>query len=88
MDINELAGRVNGEIVGGRLLALVNGKKVYLTGVGDDGKPFLNEVGLKISNELSFQPPAPAAAEESVAKRGRRKAEALLVEPEQLELDI
>lgn len=86
MDINELATKVGGEIVGGRVLATVDGKKAYLTNLGDDGKPFLNELGLKISNELSFEP-APAA-EEPAPKRGRRKAEAPAIEPEQLELDI
>lgn len=86
MDINELATKVGGEIVGGRVLATVGGKKAYLTNVGEDGKPFLNELGLKISNELSFAEPAPA--EEPTPKRSRRKAEAPAVEPEQLELDI
>lgn len=86
MDINELADKVGGEIVGGRLLATVDGKKAYLTNVGDDG-PFLNDLGLKISNELSHVEAA-AVAEEPAPKRGRRKAEAPAVEPEQLELDL
>lgn len=87
MDINELADKVGGEIVGGRLLATVEGKKAYLTNVGDDGKAFLNDLGLKISNELSHVEAA-AVAEEPAPKRGRRKAEAPAVEPEQLELDL
>jgi hypothetical protein len=95
MDINVLAEKVGGEIVGGRLIAVVDGKKQYLTAVGSDGMPFLNELGLKISNELSFEAPAepaePAEPPEAPApKRGRRKAEAAEVDviPEQLELDL
>jgi hypothetical protein len=87
MDINALADKVGGEIVGGRLLAVVDGKKQYLTAVGDNGEPFLNELGLKLSNELSFEAPEPEAP---APKRGRRKAEAAEVDviPEKLELDI
>lgn len=87
MDINTLATKVDGEVVGGRLVARVNGKKVYLTGIGDDGQPFLNEEGLRISNELSHLA-APQPAVEPAPKRTRRKAEAPTIEPEQLELDI
>lgn len=82
MDINELADKVGGEIVGGRLVAVVDGKKAYLTSIGAAGAPFLNELGLRISNELSHaEAPEPAPT----PKRGRRKAEP---EPEQLELDL
>lgn len=87
MDINALAIKVDGEVVGGRLVALVNGKKVYLTGIGEDGKPFLNEEGLRISNELSHLEAAQPAPEPA-PKRTRRKAEAPTIEPEQLELDL
>lgn len=87
MDINTLATKVDGEVVGGRLLARVNGKKVYLTGIGDDGQPFLNEEGLRISNELSHLEAAQPATEPA-PKRTRRKAEVPVIEPEQLELDI
>lgn len=87
MDINELATKVDGEVVGGRLVATVNGKKIYLTGIGEDGTPFLNEEGLRISNELSHKEAAQAALAAEVApKRARRKTES--VEPEQLELDV
>lgn len=89
MDINTLASQLGGEVVGGRLLATVDGKKAYLTTIGDDGKPFLNELGLRISNELSHvEAVAPAPAPEAPApKRGRRKT-AEVVEPEPLELDL
>lgn len=86
MDINELANKVGGEIVGGRLVALVDGKKAYLTTIGDDGKPFLNELGLRISNELSLAEsakPEPEPKAEPAPKRTRRKPE-----PEQIELDL
>lgn len=95
MDINELADKVGGEIVGGRLLATVDGKKAYLTNVGEDGSAYLNELGLKISNELSFvEAPAQVAPQEApqeeaaTPKRSRRRAEAPAAEPEQLELDF
>ena len=68
MDINTLASKVGGEIVGGRLVAMVDGKKAYLTTIGDNGKPFLNDLGLRISNELSH-------LEVLAPKRGRRKVE-------------
>ena len=89
MDINALASKVGGEIVGGRLIAVVDGKKQYLTAVGDNGQPFLNDLGLKVSNELSFEQPAPEP-EAPAPKRGRRKAEPAEMDviPEQLELDI
>lgn len=87
MDINTLASKVGGEIVGGRLVATVNDKKVYLSGIGDDGQPFLNEEGLRISNELSHVEAAQAApAAESAPKRGRRKAE--VADPENIEIDV
>jgi len=89
MDINTLASKVGGEIVGGRLLAVVDGKKAYLTTIGGGGVPFLNELGLRISNELSHvEAAAPTPEPEAPAlKRGRRKT-AEVVEPEQLELDL
>jgi hypothetical protein len=89
MDINALAEKVGGEIVGGRLIAMVDGKKQYLTAVGDNGEPFLTELGLKISNELSFAQPAPEP-EAPAPKRTRRKAEPTEVDitPDALEIDI
>lgn len=89
MDINTLASKVGGEIVGGRLVAVVDGKKAYLTTIGDGGVPFLNELGLRISNELShLEVPAPAPA--PAPKRGRRKAEAVEAPAvdDQLEIDL
>lgn len=93
MDINTLASKIGGEIVGGRLLAVVDGKKQYLTNIGSDGNAFLNELGLKVSNELSFtqQPEAPQPDPEPAApRRARRKPAPVENEevPEQLELDL
>jgi hypothetical protein len=90
MDINALAAKVNGEIVGGRLIAVVDGKKQYLSGVSDSGEPFLTELGLQISNELSFAKEPVVEAEAPAPKRSRRKAETVEVDiaPEQIEIDI
>jgi hypothetical protein len=51
MNINELAEKVGGEIVGGRLIAVVDGKKQYLSDVGSDGQQFLNAEGIALANE-------------------------------------
>jgi hypothetical protein len=51
MNINELAEKVGGEIVGGRLIAVIDGKKQYLSDVGSDGQQFLNAEGIALANE-------------------------------------
>lgn len=80
MGINELAEKLGGEVVGGRLVATVNGKRVYLTNVGAGGEQILNEVGLEVSNSMSFEEPP--------AKKTRRKAEAPAVDLAQIEPDL
>ena len=62
MNIYELAEKIGAEVVGGRLLGTVNGKKQYLSDVGSDGQPFLNAEGIAFANE-----PAPTV-EVSVAE--------------------
>ena len=79
-EINTLAEKLSGEIVGGRLVAVVHGKKQYLTNIASDGTAVLNEVGLAVSNELSL-------AEAAAPRRGRRKAEVADAAPEQSELE-
>jgi len=51
MNIYELAEKVGGEIVGGRLIGVVDGKKQYLSEVGSDGQAFLTPAGLLLANE-------------------------------------
>ena len=57
MNIYELANKVGGEIVGGRLIATINGVKQHLSEIGSDGQAFLNAAGLALVNE-----PAPEVA--------------------------
>ena len=51
MNIYELANKVGGEIVGGRLIATVNGVKQHLSDIGSDGQAFLNAAGLALIND-------------------------------------
>lgn len=90
MDINTLASKVGGEFVGGRLLAMIDGKKQYLTLIGSDGKSILTEVGLKVSNELSLA--EPEAEPEPTAPRRPRARKPAPVQTDELienfELDV
>ena len=56
MDMNAFAQLVGGEMVGGRVLAIVDGKKVYLSGTDDAGESFLNEVGIRLRDTLDDGP--------------------------------
>lgn len=52
MDMNAFAQLVGGEMVGGRVLAVVDGKKVYLSDTDDSGASFLNEVGIRLRDTV------------------------------------
>lgn len=71
LDVGTFAEKVNGELVGGRVIGLYGGKKVFLTGIGDDGQPFLTAEGLDLDNTIvtatEVETPAP--------KKGRKKVE-------------
>lgn len=51
---------IGGELAGGRLVAVVDGKRQYLSDVGDGGHIFMNEVGLRLQNEFESAPVAAA----------------------------
>lgn len=81
MEVSELERRLGGEIVGGRLIAVVDGKRAYLT--TPTGQ--LNELGLRMANELTATPEATEPEPAPAPRRGRRRAEPA-AEPE-IELD-
>lgn len=78
-----LMKKYNVEMAGGRHVAVVDGKKQYLTNVGADGKVFVNELGLRLEGELEEAAPEPTTAPTTKAKR-EKKAAAV----EELQLDL
>lgn len=82
-DVVAFAEKVGGELVAGRVIGVVGGKRVYLTGVGEKGEVFLTEEGLLAQDALDAAPaPAPAP------KAKRAKKETVADDPVQLELDL
>lgn len=67
MTLDEVAVALNAESMGGRLIVVIDDKRTYITDMGDDGQPFLNAIGLKLSNE------AEAAAANKPARAPRAK---------------
>ena len=90
MNIYELAQKIGGEVVGGLLLGMVNGKKQYLSDVGSDGQPFLNAEGIALANEP--MPATPVVGEEVVAvteetpKRKKKNDAGVEVDDVQIEI--
>jgi hypothetical protein len=71
MTLNELEKRLNAESAGGRLVVFHDGKKQYITDIGDDGQAFLNELGLMLHNaaDHTTEPaPAPKKREKKVVE--------------------
>jgi hypothetical protein len=88
MNIYELAEKVGGEIVGGRLIGVVDGKKQYLSEVGSDGQAFLTAAGLLLANE-----PIPEVTVEEVAAvteeaPKRKKKNEAGVETDDIQIEI
>jgi hypothetical protein len=90
MNIYELAEKIGGEIVGGRLLGMVDGKKQYLSDVGSDGQPFLNAEGIALANEP--MPATPITVEETATvaeeapKRKKKNESGVEVDDVQIEI--
>ena len=71
MTLSELETRLNAESAGGRLVVVHDGKKQYITDIGDDGQAFLNELGLMLHNaaDNAAEPaPAPKKREKKVVE--------------------
>lgn len=69
MNLNELETRLNAESAGGRLIVMHEGRKQYITDIGDDGQPFLNALGLELHNAAEAEPaPAPKKREKKVVE--------------------
>lgn len=48
MDRAELAAKYNGELVGGRVAIVLNGKKQYITDTTEDGNWIINLLGREL----------------------------------------
>ena len=69
MTLNELETRLGAESAGGRLVVWHEGKKQYITDIGDDGQAFLNALGIELHNELDNAPiPAVKKREKKVVE--------------------
>lgn len=75
MEIGDLVEKLGAELVGGRAVVVIDGKKTYLTNLGADGVAYLNDVGIRLRDEAATESPRP---------RGRpRKVVDTVAEPEQ-----
>jgi hypothetical protein len=81
MTLNELEKHLSAESAGGRLVVWHDGKKQYITEVGDDGQPFLNELGLMLHNA--------ADAEVAVApKKREKKTESVVATSDDVQIEV
>ena len=81
MTLNELEKHLNAESAGGRLVVWHDGKKQYITEVGDDGQPFLNELGLMLHNASD--------AEVAVApKKREKKTESVVATSDDVQIEV
>lgn len=69
MDVVTMAEKLGGEVVMGRVVGRHDGKRVYLTDIGGDGRPFINAAGEARLKEVED---APASATATKPKRGKR----------------
>jgi hypothetical protein len=67
MNVNEIAAKLNGEMVGNRVIVNHKGKREYATGLYDDGSVFLNELGVELMQAID------AAAQKPKATTGPRR---------------
>lgn len=68
MKIEDLIERTGAEWIGGRLVAMVDGEKQYITSIADSGETSLNELGMRLQFELESAPAAPAPKAKRVKK--------------------
>lgn len=69
MDRVELAAKYNGELVGGRVSAVIDGKRQYLTDVTEDGNWMINLLGRELE-EASRKTVEPAEVKPVKAAKG------------------
>lgn len=78
-----LIDKYKAQRVAGRLVAVVDGKRQYLTDLGADGRAYLTRLGVRLQSELAAVPaptpqptpqPTPEPQEQAPAKRGRKAA--------------
>lgn len=81
MTLNELEIRLNAESAGGRLVVTHDGKKQYITDIGDDGQPFLNALGLELHNALDNQPVA-------APKKREKKIESAAATSDEVQIEV
>ena len=82
MTLNELEIRLNAESAGGRLIVMHDGKKQYITDIGDDGQPFLNALGLELHNAAEAAP-APTSK-----KREKKVVEDVATTGDDVQLEV
>lgn len=81
--MKELFDKLNAEYAGGRAVAVVDGKKQYLTDVGADGQLYLNELGLRLQEELAATPKV-----ETKPKKAKKEVVETPAVTDEIELDI
>lgn len=81
MNLNELETRLNAESSGGRLVVMHEGKKQYITDIGDDGQAFLNALGLELHNAADAEPaPTP--------KKRDKKIESAVATSDEVQIEV
>ncbi len=78
--VKELIAKYNAEEVGGRLIAVVNGKKEYIATM-ENGGFILTPIGLRLEQESEnvvkeVEIPQPAAPAEKPKRRAKKEADA------------
>jgi hypothetical protein len=81
MTLNELEKRLNAEAAGGRLVVMHDGKKQYITDIGDDGQPFLNALGLELHNAADNEPTP-------VTKKREKKVESVVATGDDVQIEV
>lgn len=84
MTLNELEKCLNAESAGGRLVVWHDGKKQYITDIGDDGQAFLNALGLELHNAAdNAAEPAPTPK-----KREKKVVEDVVATSDDVQIEV
>jgi len=72
LDIGLFAAKVGGEVVGGRVMGVVDGVKVYLTDYeAEDGQPYMTEAGILLDSQTDNPAPKPSRRAKAKVPRCR-----------------